>query len=90
MSHRESRHVPTQETGQGLLLVIPADTMVGVMGTEPPPAALHEALRGTGQRQEWLLFSVLGQTWPLGQTRLLCGPPKLQALSPSQGPVPVL
>lgn len=54
-------------------LVIPADTMAGVMGTEPPPAAWHGALRGTGQRQGWRLFSVLGQTW------LLRGPSELQA-----------
>lgn len=67
MSHRESRHVPTQETGQGLLLVIPADTMVGVMGTEPPPAALHEALRGRGRGRSGSSSLSSGKPGPSGK-----------------------
>lgn len=83
VSHRESRHVPPltgsrhTETGQGLPLVIAADTTAGAMGTEPPPAARDGALRGTGQAGV-APFHVLGQTW------LLHGPPELRALSPSQ------
>lgn len=91
-SHREPQHVPPaahrgeppQETGQGLPLVIPADTVAGLMGTEPPPAAQHGTLRGTGQRQGWLLSTVLGTTWLLHRTS------ELQALSPSRCSVPAL